>query len=190
MLLIGIISILMLNSFVSIYAYDEFYGVEYDDVVDVGFVSHRNGDFVIEYTEEGSLRVVVNTNAINENFVNAILGMKEGEVKPLVTWTVGADLIEYFNVTIYDIVSGDENDNNKAWQIIRPIIITIAVLGGLAGVAYFGIKIRGRLILKGCSSCSNTGASKCAKCGAHYCTNCSSKGCTNCGSRQFVRLKT
>jgi hypothetical protein len=190
MVLVGIFSLLLLNSFVSVYAYDEYEGIEYDDIVDVGFVSYRNGEFVIEYTEEGPFRVEVNTHAVNENFVNAIIGMKLGERKDLVTWMVGPDLIEYFNVTIYSIFRDVSTTNNIAWRIIKPILITIAVLGGLVGAGYLGIKIRGRVVLKGCSNCGKTGASKCAKCGTYYCSDCSSKGCTNCGSRQFVRLKT
>ena len=188
LILVGMLSIILLNSIVSIYAYDEYAGIEYDDIVDVGFVSYRNGEFQIEYTEGGSLRVEVNTHAINVNFVNAILGMKIGEIKDLVTWTVEGDLIQYYNVTIYRLIKDISPDTSAAWRIIKPIIITIAVLGGLAGAAYLGVKIRGRFLLKNCSSCGNIGASKCAKCGAHYCTECSSKGCTSCGSRQFIRL--
>jgi len=181
---------LLLNALVSVSAYDEYAGIEFDDIVDVGFVSYRNGVFVIEYSESGSFRVEVNTNAVNYNFVNAILGMKVDERKDLVTWMVGPDLIEYFNVTIYSIFRDISQEPSAAWKILKPIIITIAVLGGLVGVVYLGMKVKGRVVLKSCSNCGNTGASKCAKCGTHFCSDCSSKACTNCGSRQFIRLKT
>ena len=41
---------------------------------------------------------------INEIFVNEILGMKLGEVKTYITWTMGSDLIEYYKTTILKIV--------------------------------------------------------------------------------------
>ncbi|MCE7741354.1 MAG: hypothetical protein GOP50_02750 [Candidatus Heimdallarchaeota archaeon] len=189
MIFLGFFAILLLNTLVSVYAYDEYAGIEYDDVVDVGFVSYRNGEFVIEYTAEGAFRVEVNTNAVNFNFVNAILGMKEFEKKPYVTWNVGPDLIEYYNVTIYDIVVDSTPPTSPVWKAFRTVIIVVAVLGGAVGAVYLGVKFKGRMVLKGCSTCKNTGTSKCAKCGKHYCSDCSSKGCTNCGSRQFIRLK-
>lgn len=178
-----------MNSFVSVYAYDDYAGIEYDDIIDVGFVSYRNEVFVIEYTEEGSFRVEVNSHAVNINFVNAVLGMKLGETKPYTTWTVGADLIEYYNITIYNIFKDISPDSSPVWRIFRTILIVVAVLGGVVGAIYLGIKLKGRVKLKKCSNCSNTGVSKCAKCGKHYCSECSAKGCTSCGSRQFIRLK-
>ena len=174
---------------VTVNAYSKYEGIEYDDVVDVGFVSYRNGVFVIEYTEDGALRVEVNSNAVNYNFVNALLGMKKGDKKPLVTWTAGGDLIQYYNVTVYEIVYDSTPDSSPVWRVFRTILIVVAVLGAAVGVVYLGVKIRGKVALKSCSSCGKTGTTKCAKCGKFYCSECSSKGCTNCGSRKFIRLQ-
>ncbi|MCE7743147.1 MAG: hypothetical protein GOP50_11920 [Candidatus Heimdallarchaeota archaeon] len=99
-----LVLLVLFSQFKVISAYDDLYGIELDDIVDVAFISYRNGEFVIEYTTEGAFRVEVNTNAVNEIFVNAILGMKEGETKPYISWMVGADIIEYYNTTIVDIV--------------------------------------------------------------------------------------
>ncbi len=103
-LILIIITIFMLNSICLVDSYSETDGIEYDDIIDVAFISYRNGEFVIEYTAQGPIRLEINTNAVNEYFVNEVLGMKIGEVKPYITWNVGADLIEYFNTTIVNLV--------------------------------------------------------------------------------------
>lgn len=188
-LLIGLVSILLFNTLLSVNAYDEYAGVEYNDIINTGFVSYRNGVFVTEYTESGPFQCEVNSNAVNVHFVDAVLGMKVGEVKPLVTWTVESDLIEYFNVTVYKVVKDSTPNTSPVWRVFRTIIIVIAVLGGVVGITYLSVKIKGRVIVKSCSSCNNRATSKCAKCGLYYCSNCSSKGCKSCGSRQFVRIQ-
>ena len=188
--ILSIFSILLFSSLVLVTAYDNYEGIEYDDIVDVAFVSYRNGEFVIEYTAEGSIRIEVNTNAVNHNFVNQILGMKIGDKKPYITWNVGADLIEYYNTTIISLFKDSTPPTSPLWRVLRPILIVVAVLGGAVGAVYLVIKLKGRVVLKGCTSCKNTGTTQCAKCGKHYCSNCSTKGCTNCGSNKFIRLKS
>ncbi|MHA1200465.1 MAG: hypothetical protein ACTSQF_14175 [Candidatus Heimdallarchaeaceae archaeon] len=84
-------------------AYDDLDGIELNDVVDFAFIAYRNGEFVIEYTASSAFRIEVNTNGVNDNFVNAILGMKVGETKSYITWTIGLDVIEYYNTTIIHI---------------------------------------------------------------------------------------
>jgi len=72
------------------------------------------------------------------------------------------------------------------------ILITIAeIVGGLGIVvaATFGyMKLKSRLKMKKCPTCSSIASSKCSKCGTFTCANCSTKGCKSCGSRQFIRL--
>ncbi|MCE7743150.1 MAG: TlpA family protein disulfide reductase [Candidatus Heimdallarchaeota archaeon] len=72
------------------------------------------------------------------------------------------------------------------------ILITIAEIVGVLGIivaAIFGyIKVKDRIKMKKCPTCSNTASSKCSKCGAFTCADCSTKGCKNCGSRQFIRM--
>ena len=184
-----ILTLVIFNIFSSVKAYDDFAGIEYDDIVDVAFESYRNGELVIEYTPDGPLRVEVNTNAVNYHFVNELLGMKVGEKKYYITWTVDSDLIEYYNTTILKIVKDATPTANPIWRIIKPILIVLAVLGGIVGAIYIAPKIKSRIVIKKCTNCNKPSKSKCAKCGYYYCEECSSKGCTNCGSRKFIRLQ-
>ncbi len=179
---------LVVTQSLTVKAYDNLYGVEYDDVIDVAFESWINGIFSNSYTAEGPFRLTVSNQVINSNFTSELLGMKEGEVKPYITWiNLDEDVIEYYDTTIVRLVKDSTPDSTLAWRIIRPILITVASLGIVIGGAYAGVKISQRLGIKGCSTCDNKATSKCSRCGENYCASCSSKGCNSCGSRQFVR---
>jgi hypothetical protein len=188
-LLLVVISSLVLTQFTTVGAYDSLYGVEYDDIIDVAFISYINGEFSNNYTADGAFRITVNPGVINANFIDEIIGMMIGEVKPYITWVdpVG-NLVEYYDTTVVKLVKDSTPDTSKAWRIIRPILLSIIGIGVVIGSIYAGVKIRHRIGIRGCTNCSNKAASKCAKCGKHYCSNCSSTGCTNCGSRQFIRF--
>ena len=188
-LLLVVLSSLVITQFTTVEAYDTLYGVEYDDVVDVAFESWINGEFSNNYTADGPFRITVNPGVINANFIDEIIGMMVGEVKPYITWVDPAgNLVEYYDTTIVKLVKDSTPEPSPAWRIIRPILLSIIVIGVVIGSIYAGVKIRNRIGIRGCTNCSNKAASKCAKCGKHYCSNCSSTGCTNCGSRQFIRF--
>ncbi len=188
LILLSIVTSLAVAQFTSVVAYDNLYGVEYDDIVDVAFESWINGAFSNSFTAEGPFRVTVNTHIVNANFTNELIGMRLWEVKPYITWIDGEDnLIEYYNTTVTNLVKDISPPSSGAWKIIRPILFTVIGIGIVVGGIYSGVKIRQRIGIKGCSTCDNKATSKCSKCGNSFCSNCSSKGCTICGSRQFIR---
>jgi hypothetical protein len=179
---------LVLTQLTTVNSYDELYGVEYGDIVDVAFESWINGEFSNNFTDDGAFRVTVDPDVVNYNFVDELVTMKIGEVKPYITWFDGeGNLIEYYNTKIVRLVKDISPNTPLAWKIIRPILITMVSIGVVVGGIYSGVKIRQRIGIKGCFSCDNKATSKCSKCGTSFCPNCSSKGCTNCGSRQFIR---
>ena len=180
---------LFITQFTSVTAYDDLYGVEYDDIIDIAFISYINGEFSNNYTADGAFRVTVNSHIINAHLIDQLIGMKIGESKPYITWVDGEEnLIEYYDTTIVRLIKDATPDKSIAWKVIRPILLTIASLAIVLGGAYAAVKISKLVGIKGCSTCNNKATSKCSKCGTYYCPNCSSKGCKNCGSRQFVRL--
>jgi len=188
LIMLSIMTSLVVTQSLTVKAYDNLYGVEYDDIIDVAFESWINGIFSNSYTAEGPFRLTVSTQVINSNFTSALLGMKEGEVKPYITWIDGdGKTIEYYDTTVVRLVKDSTPESSAAWKIIRPILITVVSIGVVVGGLYAGVKVRQRIGIRGCSSCDNKATSKCSKCGKNFCSNCSSKGCTNCGSRQFIR---
>ena len=131
------VTLFLLNSLCLVDSYCEINGIEYDDIVDVAFISYRNGEFIIEYTAEGSFRITVDTNLIKETFINAILGMKLGETEPYIAWNIDADVIEYYNTTIINIVFDSTPETSTQtptetvdffWVIIVLNFISIVIL--------------------------------------------------------------
>jgi hypothetical protein len=185
--------VLLFYALSSSQAYSNFAGVEYDDVIDISFVRYIDGRYSITYPDEAPFTVKVNYNDLNHNVVDELLGMKKQETKDI-EWDQELENgtiknYEYRNTKIVRIVEDSTPGSNI--DIARVFIIIASVIGTIAGVAgavFILYKLRTRLALKNCISCSQQANSKCSKCGQFYCSECSVKGCTNCGSRQFIRL--
>lgn len=172
-------------------AYDDVLGVEYGDIIDVAFTSYIDGEFTNEYTEEGPFQITVNENYINRNFIEEIVGMKLGEVKPYITWTVqnngDTSTIEYYDTKIVNIVKDISPDRSVG----RIFLIAFAVIAGLAlsiGAIYIVYRMRSRILVKKCAKCGKAATSKCAKCAFVICSECGIKGCPECGNMKFIRL--
>lgn len=192
-LLLCIFSILLISIISTTLAYDNFNGVELDDVVEISFVRYIDGRYSITYSDEAPFTVTVNYNELNANVVDELLGMKKRETKDI-SWDVELENgtikhYEYRNTKIVSIVV--DSTPGIGIDVGKIFIIIAEVLAGIAGVAaavYILYRVRKRLAMKSCSSCEKTAGSKCSKCGKFYCSECSAKGCSECGSRQFVRL--
>jgi len=189
--LLTILTFVLISSFSTTQAYDELLGVEYEDVIDVAFTSYIDGEFTNEYTEEGPFRVTVNENYVNKNFIEELVGMKLGEVKPYITWTVlnngDINVIEYYDTKIVKIVK-DSSPDRSVGRIILIIFAVIAGLGLSIGAIYAVYRMRSRILVKKCAKCGNTATSKCAKCAFLICSDCGTKGCPECGNMKFIRL--
>jgi hypothetical protein len=180
-----------ISSLSTTYAYDDLLGVEYEDVIQVAFTSYIDGEFSNEYTEEGPFEVTVNENYINRNFIEELVGMKVGEVKPYITWTIQNNgvpsVIEYYDTKVVKIVKDASPDRSVG----RIFLIAFAVIAGLGlgvGAIYVIYKMRSRILIKKCTKCGNTATSKCAKCAFIICSECGIKGCPECGNMKFIRL--
>lgn len=99
-----VVSLLLFICNISTFTYDENLGVEYNDVLDVTFTSYINGELQSIYTPEAPFRLRVNSTIINENMVNELIGMKLGETKSYVSWLVETNLLEYYDLTVTNIV--------------------------------------------------------------------------------------
>ena len=191
--ILWVVSFLLINPQIDAFAYDVIHGVEYNDVVDVTFVRFIDYQFSIRYGDDGPFRITINENLYNKNFIDELVGMKLKESNPYITWTVTQEngtitRYEYFNTTIFAIVT---DSTPEMGSVGRGFLITFAVIAGIGGgigLIYVVNKLRHRLALKNCTSCSNHATSKCSKCGKFFCANCATKGCSGCGSRKFIRL--
>jgi len=191
--LVCIITVLSFYAIISTQAYSNLNGVEYDDVVDISFVRYIDGRYSIAYGEANPFRVKINYNELNHNVVDGLLGMKKQETRDI-DWEVELSngtikYYEYRDTKIVEIVEdstpGPSIDVGKIFIIIAEVLAGIA---GVVGAVFILYKIRKRLLVKNCTSCSNKANSRCSKCGVFFCAECSVKGCSNCGSRQFIRL--
>ncbi|MFW9851497.1 MAG: hypothetical protein ACFFDS_00980 [Candidatus Thorarchaeota archaeon] len=186
-----ILTMVLISSLSITRAYDDLLGVEYEDEIEVAFTSYIDGEFSNEYTEENPFMVTVNENYINKNFIEELVGMKVGEVKPYITWTIQNDgvpsVIEYYDTKVVKIVKDASPDRSVG----RIFLVAFAVLAGLGlgvGVIYIVYKMRSKILVKKCAKCGNTATSKCAKCAFIMCSECGTKGCPECGSMKFIRL--
>lgn len=196
--IIGVTSILIIflaSPILALQAYDDVHGVEYDDVIEIAFSRRINDDFYEnEYTIENPFELTVNENYINVVFVNALIGMKVGEVKPSIEWSVTDEYgleteYEYIDTTIVSIVRDATPNTTPIGKIFLYIFEAILAVGVVIGAFYLYIKvIKPKFLTKKCLECGNLATSKCSKCGTHICTDCSVKGCPNCGCKKYIRL--
>ena len=166
-----VVSFLIINSQYNALAYDVIHGVEYNDVVDVTFVRYIDGEFSIQYGDNGPFRITINENLWSVTQENGSLSY-----------------FEYFNTTIVNI---HIDSTPEMGSVGRGFLITFAVIAGIGGgigLIYIANKLRHRLALKKCVGCSNQATSKCSKCGKFFCADCTAKACSSCGSRKFIRL--
>ncbi len=175
-------------------AYDDIHGVELNDIIDISFDRYINGIQESGYDDENPFELTVNTAYINAKFVNEMIGMKVGEVKPSIKWTVdeGGGIFteyEYVNTKIIRIVKDSTPPTSPIGQIILTIFEVFLVIGAVVGAVFLYIKvIHPRFLSKKCLTCGNQATSKCSKCGQFICTECSVKGCQSCGSQKYIRL--
>ena len=175
-------------------AYDDIHGVELNDIVDISFDRYIDGIQESGYDDENPFELTVNPAYINVIFVNEILGMKVGEIKPSIKWTVdeGGGIFteyEYVNTKIIRIVKDATPAISPIGQTILIIFEVILVTGAVVGTIFLYLKvIRPRYFSKKCLTCGNQATSKCSKCGRFICSECSVKGCPSCGSRKYIRL--
>ena len=191
LVLLAILVMGFISSLSTTQAYDDLLGVEYEDVINVAFISYIDGEFTNNYTEEGPFEVIVNENYINKNFIDELLGMKLGEVNPYITWTVlnngEESKIEYYDTKVVEIVK----DSSPDISVGKYFLIAFAVIAGLGfgiGAIYVIYKLRSKILIKKCAKCGNTATSKCAKCAFIICSECGTKGCPECGNMKFIRL--
>ena len=180
------------TSFISVQSYNNLHGIELGDMVEISFTRYIDGEFSYEYTDDFPLEVIVSYSEINAAVVDALLGMKEGDVKDI-SWDVDQlngtiNHFEYRNTKVVDITYDSTPDSQGIGRIVLIIFEVLLGIGVVIGGIYMFMKIRKRIRLKTCSNCSNTATSKCAKCGTHICSECFGKGCNVCGSKKFIRL--
>ena len=181
-----LLSIISLSS-----AYDDVYGIETNDIIEVSFDRKING---VEEPGYDDYRIDVNPSQINIAFVNALLGMKIGEVKPSIKWTVDEGdgtytEYEYIDTTIIRLIKDATPSSSPIGQIILTVFEVILGIGVVIGAIFLYLKvIRPRFLSKKCLNCGELATSKCSKCGSFICSVCSAKGCSNCGSRKYIRL--
>lgn len=177
-------------------SYDDKLGVEYDDIVNVTctrIIDHNTYQPLV-YTPDSPLTVVIDPKSFNINFIDALLGMKLGETKDLISWYVTQEdetinFFEYYNTTIFEIVEDSTpGTSSPAGGVFLTILKVAGGIGAFALGVYGFIFILRRLKIKSCISCRTKATSKCAKCGVYYCHNCSTKGCKACGSTKYIRM--
>ncbi|MBY8999386.1 MAG: hypothetical protein KGD64_00555 [Candidatus Heimdallarchaeota archaeon] len=182
-----LLSIISLSS-----AYDDVHGIEFNDIIEIS-VDYRIIDGEIE-PGYADYSIDVNPSQINIAFVNALIGMKIGEVKPSIKWTVdeGGGVfreIEYIDTTIIKLIKDATPSSSPIGQIILTVFEVILGIGVVIGAIFLYLKvIRPRFLSKKCLDCGKLATSKCSKCGSFICSVCSAKGCSNCGSRKYIRL--
>lgn len=175
-------------------AYDDVHGVELNDIIDISFERYIDGIPGLHKTDDDPFRLTVNPAYINVIFVNEMIGMKVGEVKPSIKWTVdeGGGIFteyEYVNTKIVRLVKDATPETSPIGQIILTIFKVILVIGAVVGTIFLYIKvIRPRFLSKKCLVCGNQATSKCSNCGLFICSECTVKGCPSCGSRKYIRL--
>lgn len=179
-------------------AYDDKYGIEWGDVVDISFTRYINGKFSATWGPDDPFRVTVDDDITNINLVEALLGMKVGETKAKISWTVTAENgtvfnYDYYNTTIIRIVKDSTPSKNvvSAGRVFLIILEVLLIGGGAVGTIYLALFLRKKINVgvKRCSSCGKPATLTCAKCGALYCNECSTHGCKICKGRKFVRYK-
>ena len=175
-------------------AYDDIHGIELNDIVDISFDRYINGEQTTGYDDENPFQLTVNSAYINVIFVNEIIGMKVGEVKPSIKWTVdeGGGIFteyEYVDTKIVRLVKDFTPSKPPIGQVILTISGIILGIGTVVAVIFLYFRvIQPRFLSKKCLTCGNQATSKCAKCGLFICSECMVKGCQDCGSRKFIRL--
>jgi hypothetical protein len=175
-------------------AYDDIHGVELNDVIDISFDRYINGDATTGYPDDDPFQLTVNPAYINVIFVNEIIGMKVGEVKPSIKWTVDEgdghfNEYEYVDTKIVRLVKDATPPNSPIGQIILTIFEVILVIGVAVGAIFLYVKvIHPRFLSKKCLTCGNQATSKCSKCERFICSECMIKGCPSCGSRKYIHL--
>ncbi len=175
-------------------AYDDVQGIELNDVIDISFDRYIDGIQESGYDDENPFELIVNKKYINEIFVLEMIGMKVGEVKPSIKWTVdeGGGIFteyEYVNTKIIRIVKDATPAISPIGQTVLIIFEVILVIGAVVGAIFLYLKvIRPRYLSKKCLTCGNQATSKCSKCGRFICSECSVKGCPSCGSQKYIRL--
>ncbi|MCK5304790.1 MAG: hypothetical protein KAJ72_06040, partial [Candidatus Heimdallarchaeota archaeon] len=173
-------------------AYDDIHGVELNDIIDISFDRYINGIQESGYDDENPFELTVNTAYINAKFVNEMIGMKVGEVKPSIKWTVdeGGGIFteyEYVNTKIIRIVKDSTPPTSPIGQIILTIFEVFLVIGAVVGAVFLYIKvIHPRFLSKKCLTCGNQATSKCSKCGRYICSESTVKGCQSCGSQKYI----
>ncbi len=175
-------------------AYDDIHGVELNDVIDISFDRYINGDATTGYPDDDPFQLTVNPAYINVIFVNEIIGMKVGEVKPSIKWTVDEgdghfNEYEYVDTKIVKLVKDATPSTSPIGQIILTIFEVVLVIGVVVGAIFLYVKvIHPRFLSKKCLTCGNQATSKCSKCGRFICSECMIKGCPSCGSRKYIHL--
>ncbi|MHA1346016.1 MAG: hypothetical protein ACTSVO_03400 [Candidatus Heimdallarchaeaceae archaeon] len=175
-------------------AYDDVHGVELNDVIDISFSRIINGEPGLSYPDDSPFQLTVNPAYINVVLVNEIIGMKVGEVKASIKWTVDEgggvyNEYEYVNTKIVRLVSDATPSTTPIGQTILIIFEVILVIGAVIGAFFLYQKvIRPRFLSKKCLTCGTLATSKCSKCGSFICAECAVKGCPTCGSRKYIRL--
>ncbi len=175
-------------------AYDDIHGIELNDVIAISYDRYINGDFKDSTDDEHPFELIVNKAYINEIFVLEMIGMKIGEVKPSIKWTVdeGGGIFteyEYVNTKIVRLVKDATPAIGPIGQIILTIFEVILGIGVVVGAIFLYLKvIRPRFLSKKCLTCRNQATSKCSKCGRFICSECTVKGCPSCGSQKYIRL--
>jgi hypothetical protein len=175
-------------------AYDDVHGIEINDVIHISFDRYIDGIQESGYDDDNPFELIVNKAYINEIFVLEMIGMKVGEVKPSIKWTVdeGGGIFteyEYVNTKIVRIVKDSTPAISPIGQTVLIIFEVILVIGAVVGAIFLYLKVIHPLYLsKKCLTCGNQATSKCSKCGRFICSECSVKGCPSCGSRKYIRL--
>jgi thiol-disulfide isomerase/thioredoxin len=156
------------------------------------FREDENMDWIVSLDPDGTINAAYGTETIPTFYIID----QQGEIKwsdsgfsEDITWPAMESRIK----NLVDGSNGSNNpgSNNSGTGITRGLVILAEVAGGIVGVigvVYIAYKVRGKISVKKCLSCSTQATSKCAKCGTFICSNCSGNGCPNCKSRQFVRL--
>ncbi len=175
-------------------AYDDVHGVELNDIIDISFERYINGYPDSGYNETAPFQLTVNSAYINEIFVNELIGMKVGEVKPSIEWTVDegggvSNEYEYVNTKIVRLVYDATPSPSPIGQTLLTILGIILGIGLVVAAIFLYFRvIQPRFLSKKCLVCGNQASSKCSNCGLFFCSECTVKGCPDCGSRKYIRL--
>lgn len=175
-------------------AYDDVQGIELNDIIDISFDRYIDGDPTAGYDDANPFQLTVNSAYINVIFVNEMIGMKVGEVKPSIKWTVdeGGGIFteyEYVDTKIVRLVYDATPSTSPIGQTILTIFGIILGIGIVVAAIFLYFRvIQPRFLSKKCLVCGNQASSKCSNCGLFICSECAIKGCPECGSRKYIRL--